>query len=397
MVKKITTLFSRKPVFISGLSPALLACFILFNGLIFSATSLAATEDENKIQQLQQDINKLKTWMAQARKEQGDIRQKLRQSDLEISKLASNINNTKQKIQQEQDRLKKLRKEQSQLHVEKAKQKQQLAQQIVASQRLGQQGAIKVLLNQDNPQTISRMMHYYRYFNQARITNIETIAGNLKRLDNIESEIQQQQQRLDQQQQKFIGEKKQLGKKQQQQQTLITKLDSRIRSANSDIKDKQQDQKQLQNLVEEVTTLLQDSKLSYDARPIRSLKGKLPKPLGGRLLRAYGNHNPDTRGPWQGWLIKAAAGSRVTAIHHGRVVFSDWLRGYGLVTLIDHGKGYLSLYARNQSLFKTVGEWVYQGETIAMVGKSGGYKQPALYFEIRHKGRPLDPAAWLRR
>lgn len=361
------------------------------------STAYADTEDEKKIEQLQTDINKLKQWLTEAQQEQDDIRKKLRASDLEISKLSKNIAETKKKIAQETERLKKLRKEQSQLHYEKAKQKQALAKQIIASQKLGQQGALKVLLSQDNPQTVSRMMHYYSYFNQARIENISTIAENLKRLNNIELEIALQKKSLDKQQQTFLTQKKQLTKRQQQQKKLIATLDSRIRNTQSDISTKKKDQQQLQQLVQEVTTILQDSQLSHDARPIRSLKGKLPKPTSGRLLKAYGNHNPETRGPWQGWLIGAKSGSNVRAVHHGRVVFADWLRGYGLVTMVDHGNGYLSLYARNQSLFKTVGEWVYQGEVIGIVGKSGGYKKPSLYFELRHKGRPQDPAAWLKR
>jgi septal ring factor EnvC (AmiA/AmiB activator) len=127
------------------------------------------------------------------------------------------------------------------------------------------------------------------------------------------------------------------------------------------------------------------------------LKGKLPRPTKGRIVKAFGNNNLQTRSKWQGWLMKGYEGSAITAIHHGRIVFSDWLRGFGLLLIIDHGDGYLSLYARNQTLSKSVGDWVYQGENIATLGSSGGFKEPRLYFEIRHKGRPQDPAAWLKR
>jgi septal ring factor EnvC (AmiA/AmiB activator) len=134
-----------------------------------------------------------------------------------------------------------------------------------------------------------------------------------------------------------------------------------------------------------------------DARPIRALKGKLPRPTKGRIIKAFGNYNAVARNKWQGWLMKGYEGSAITAVHHGRIVFSDWLRGFGLLLIIDHGDGYLSLYARNQSLLKSVGDWVYQGENIATLGSSGGFKEPRLYFEIRHKGKPQDPAAWLSR
>ena len=128
-----------------------------------------------------------------------------------------------------------------------------------------------------------------------------------------------------------------------------------------------------------------------------AMKGKLPWPTRGKLAKRYGASRVANKIKWNGWLINTDLGSPVTAVHHGRVVFSDYLRGHGLLVVIDHGNAYLSLYAHNSELYKELGEWVNQGDLIAAVGDSGGLQDHALYFELRHKGNPVNPRSWLRR
>ena len=123
----------------------------------------------------------------------------------------------------------------------------------------------------------------------------------------------------------------------------------------------------------------------------------MPWPAGNKLIKKFGNAKIDGKITWEGILISAKAGTSVEAIHHGRVVFSDYLRGHGLLVIVDHGDGYMSLYAHNQSLLKETGDWVSSGETISRVGNTGGQAQAGLYFEIRHQGKPTDPIKWCRR
>ena len=144
-------------------------------------------------------------------------------------------------------------------------------------------------------------------------------------------------------------------------------------------------------------TLISDSPLRNNETPFRDMRGKLPRPIAGRILKAYGNRMDDGKSRREGWQISTTEGAGVKAVHHGRIVFADWLRGFGLLIIVDHGKGYLSLYAHNQSLLKDVGNWVNAGDVIATAGRSGGLSSATLYFEIRHQGRPQDPAVWVKR
>ncbi len=369
----------------------------LFSLLFGQLMQVSWADEEADLAKLQQEINKLQQWLKDTESEHDKLNQQLRQSDEKIGAIAKKIDATRTQLNEERARLKKLQAEQSQLRFLKSEQKQQLAKQLTSAQKLGNQGSIKVLLNQDDPQKISRMLKYYEYFNHARMESIQTLIINLKRLNNIESEILGQQNKLIKTENSLLKKNKQLNNEKQQHKKLLASLEVRRQAKSNDLSQKRKDQKRLQQLITEVTTLLDNSVRKQDARPIRSLKGKLPRPTKGRIVKAFGNNNAQARNKWQGWLMKGYEGSAITAVHHGRIVFSDWLRGFGLLLIIDHGDGYLSLYARNQSLLKSVGDWVYQGENIATLGASGGFKEPRLYFEIRHKGIPQDPAAWLGR
>jgi septal ring factor EnvC (AmiA/AmiB activator) len=354
-------------------------------------------DEQADLAQLQKEINKLQQWLKETESEHDKLSEALQKSDEKIGDIAKKIDATRTQLNEERARLKKLQAEQSQLRVLKSEQKQQLAKQLTGAQKLGNQGSIKVLLNQDDPQQISRMLKYYEYFNEARMESIQTLIVNLKRLNNIENEILTQQNKLIKTENSLLKKNKVLNTEKKKHKTLLASLELRRKKQSDNLSQKQQDQKRLQKLITEVATLLDNSVRKQDARPIKSLKGKLPRPSKGRIVKAFGNNNAQARNKWQGWLIKGYEGSSITAIHHGRIVFSDWLRGFGLLLIVDHGNGYLSLYARNQSLLKSVGDWVYQGENIATLGSSGGFKEPSLYFEIRHKGKPQDPAAWLKR
>lgn len=369
----------------------------LFSLLISQLTQVSSADEQADLAKLQQEINKLQTWLKETESEHDKLSESVRKSDEKMGGLAKKIDETRALLNLERSRLKKLQAEQSQLRTLKSEQKQQLAKQLSGAQKLGNQGSIKVLLNQDDPQKISRMLKYYEYFNQARMESIKTLIINLKRLNNIEAEILAQQSALIKTENSLLKKNKQFSNEKKQHKKLLASLEARRKEKSNDLSQKQKDQKRLQQLINEVATLLDNSVRKQDARPIRSLKGKLPRPTKGRIVKAFGNHNSLARNKWQGWLMKGYEGSAITAIHHGRIVFSDWLRGFGLLLIVDHGDGYLSLYARNQSLLKSVGDWVYQGENIATLGASGGFKEPRLYFEIRHKGIPLDPAAWLGR
>jgi len=157
------------------------------------------------------------------------------------------------------------------------------------------------------------------------------------------------------------------------------------------------DRSQLERLLDAVEQSIANLEIPSDYRPFHKLKGKLHWPTKGKISKRFGSSRSGSNLRWQGVTLTAKEGSEVNAIHHGRVVFADWFRGSGLLIIIDHGDGYMSLYGHNQSLLIEPGDWVTVGEQIATVGNSGGKKHAGLYFEIRHKGQPTDPRHWCKR
>ncbi|UXD86547.1 murein hydrolase activator EnvC family protein [Thalassolituus hydrocarboniclasticus] len=371
---------------------------LLLSGFCLALLCLPAhADDEAKLDALKTEIAKLEQWLNSAKDEYSQLNDALRKSDKDIAELSKQIEQTRARLQEEKDRLKKLRQEQGQLRQLQDKHRLHLAEQLRAAQRIGSEGPLKLLLNQDDPQQAQRMLRYFSYFNNARIEHINQILAELERLDNLAELIAQQEQQLLETEKKLLGKNREIAARKQEQQQLLAKLAGQMKTEQQRLSQKQADRKRLEALLNEVQTLLVNSPRKEDARPITALRGKLPRPVDGRVLYAFGNRNNDSMTRWEGWVMSAPEGLPVRAIHHGRVVYSDWLRGFGLITIIDHGQGYLSLYAHNQTLLRDVGAWVNQGDSIATIGRSGGNAEPGLYFEIRYKGKPQDPAAWLRR
>lgn len=358
--------------------------------------SKAVANDAQQLSNLKQEIKKLEQWLNTARDEHSQLDQALRKSDLEIAELLKKIERTRTELKEEQSRLKKLRLEQSQLRELKQQHRQHLAEQLRSAQKLGDQGPLKLLLNQNDPQQAQRMMRYFDYFNVARIKNIQRLLAELQHLDTIAEQILQQERKLQQSESRLLKQNRALTTRKQAQKKLLASLSKQLSSKEQRLRRKQTDRKRLEKLLGEVQNLISNSPRKNDERPFRAMKGKLPRPASGRISKAFGNRR-DQRARWDGWLINTLEGQKVRAVHHGRVVFSDWLRGFGLITIIDHGHGYLSLYAHNQTLFHDVGTWVNQGDTLALSGINQDSGKANLYFEIRHQGRPQDPAVWLKR
>jgi len=371
-----------------------LLCSVL---IVISSAANAEDSDAAKLKALKEDIAKLQQWLNEASAEQSRLAKDLQKTDKDIGTTARQVDTIRSQLQQEQDRLKKLQQDQQQLDELRSQHTRRLRQQLQAAHRLGSDGPIKALLNQSDPQQAQRMLKYYGYFNDARIDQIQHTISELQRLATIEDAIRESQQKLLTTRTSLDQQTRELGQRKQQQQQLLAKLDQQMSSEKQRLQQKQADRKRLESLLENVQTLVEKSPRRNDARPFKSLKRKLPQPLSGKVVAAFGNPNVGGAGKWEGWLMAAPEGQPIQAVHHGRVVYSDWLRGFGLLMVIDHGDGYMTLYAHNETLMYDVGDWVNSGDVIGAVGRSGGLKEPRLYFEIRYKGRPQDPAAWLAR
>ena len=275
-------------------------------------------------------------------------------------------------------------------------QKQALQKLVKSAHGLGQNERLKLLLNQQDSLVLARMMVYYDYFNNAKLDKINKINADMVVLQDLESKQAEEAAQLDRELLKRASSSQLLLKKRAQRKILVAKIDKRFASKKQQLSRSKQSEKKLKKLISSLQQIMDDFPIEEGAvRPFAKLKGKLPWPVKGKLVKKFGEQRSDSQ--WDGVLIKAKEGRDIRAITRGRVVFADWLRGYGLLTIIDHGKGYMTLYAFTQSLYRTVGEWVDAGSVIATVGVSGGQSEAGLYFGIRKKGKPVNPVKWCRK
>ncbi|MFT6645796.1 MAG: septal ring factor EnvC (AmiA/AmiB activator), partial [Patiriisocius sp.] len=277
---------------------------------------------------------------------------------------------------------------------QKVDQQKQIALQIRAAYEMGQQPYLKVLLNQQDPQKIERMMAYYSYITDARQAEITSYEETITQLANLGQLITEQNQSLlDQRVQLRTQQSGLLTARQGKQQVLVL-LNQEIRSTGNELERRLADRQQLDDLLNRITASIANLASQTDTRPFAEMRGDLLLPVAGHVRQKFGARRYEGKLRWNGLLIEAKEGEPVHAIHYGRVVFSEWLRGFGLLMIVSHGNGYMSLYGHNQVLYRETGDWVAAGETIASVGNTGGQSDFGLYFEIRSAGKPFDPQLW---
>jgi septal ring factor EnvC (AmiA/AmiB activator) len=358
--------------------------------------------NSDKLEQLRQQIKALRAELNTDRERKQDLQSLLRGTETRIGKVAALLRGLKRQLRQQNRELKKLNKRRSKLNANLQVQRVNLARQIRAAYAIGQQEYIKILLNQQDPAAVSRTMTYYDYFHGARLKRIQSLDARLADLQLVEQKIKRKKAKLEQNRLEQSHEKNQLEKNRGQRAEVLARLNQQMQAKGEKLSLMLGNQRRLQRLLnrlvdEEFEDIEPDLIPEQGERiAFARLRGKLTWPSRGRLTNRYGSRRNVGKLKWQGVMIKAPEGTEVTAISHGRVAFSDWLRGFGLLTIIDHGDGYMSLYGGNQSLYKEVGDWVEASEVIASVGNSGGNKNTALYFEIRHKGKPTNPLKWCR-
>ncbi|MGD8914766.1 MAG: peptidoglycan DD-metalloendopeptidase family protein [Candidatus Thiodiazotropha sp.] len=324
--------------------------------------------------------------------------QALEKTEKQIGDFARRIRVTQQSLNRQKRLLTELESQRADARLHLDQQHASLERQIRAGYAMGRQEKLKILLNQEDPAVVSRIMVYYDYFNSARVRQMEKIKESLRQLRQVESQIAQEEQRLQQLLAKNKNQKQRLETARIGRRKIIASLNKHLEDKGEELDSLKSDKKQLQSLVAKIQQALSDIPLDTTAHvPFNARKGKLPWPSRGILVASFGSRRKVGKLKWDGVLIAAPEGQEVRAIHHGRVAFADWLRGFGLLLIIDHGDGYLSLYGHNQSLFKETGEWVEPGEVVAQVGNSGGRTKSGIYFGIRHNGQPKNPIQWCQR
>ena len=353
-------------------------------------------EVRSKLEQLQGDIKRVGEEISADSARRNSLQQELREAELNLGRLQKEMAANQRALVASQEELTELQQQRGELEQARDAQQARIALELKTAWQLGQQGQVKVLLNQESPHTVARAMAYYRYFFKARNDLVANYRETLGELQAVELRIAGTLDQLAGQQAMLEEQQAQLVTAQASREKTVASLNDSIQSKAEQLKQMEQNRRELESLIAAIEKAVADLEVPDDYQPFKSARGKMPWPLAGRRTNNFGKPRNEGKMRWQGVTIPAKEGTRVNAIHHGRVVYADWLRGSGLLVIIDHGDGYMSLYAHNQSLLREVGEWVSAGTPISTVGNSGGQERPALYFEIRHQGKPTNPGGWCK-
>ena len=351
-------------------------------------------EIEARLKALEKEISEYKETLDNTQGQKPEIEATLERNEQGINKLINEIDTIEKELDNTNDKVSSLTAKQKELLTVKSEQQYYIEQQIRAAYKIGSQEYLKVLLNQEDPNEIARMLTYYDYFNQARSRQIESYNLTLLDLSRVTQQLAEETVVLGSQRRALGEQQKTLANVQKEKQMTLKALISQISTAGSALLKLEQDRGSLEQLLGKLEENLGKLDAPRSAQPFAGMQGKLLLPVAGRISHRFGNQRNQGKLRWHGIFIDAAEGESVHAVHYGRVVFSDWLRGFGLLMIISHGEGYMSLYGHNQALFRKTGDWVSAGEVVAAVGDSGGQDKTGLYFEIRIDGKPNNPQNW---
>ena len=368
---------------------------VLFPGGIVHAGKNLPGEHSEKLELLRERISELKNELVSMRGQRDELQHALEKSEKEIGTVAATLRGLDRQADQSRENIRELQRnlDAEQLNLDKIR--VTLAKELQLAYMAGKQEQIKLLLNQEEPAALGRLMVYHEYFIRARTQAMQGIRDTLERLADIERELLVQRSEIqvltEQQQEKSSR----LLERQAQRHEILAQLQDSVTGKAGQLAELEQDERQLQKLVQSLQRAITDILPSAgEYVSLRSLKGKLHWPVTGHISMHYGERHFSGKLRSRGVHIESRSGADVHAIARGRVVFADWLRGFGLLMIIDHGDNYMSLYGQNRSLYREVGEWVARDEVVAAAGNSGGQAKAGLYLELRKDGRPFNPGSW---
>ena len=376
----------------------IVSLFLLSLLVIAGSSSLAddKAQKQKELAELKNRIEKLRKRIESKENSKSSYHRQLRSIEKQIGKVSRQISDSSRRIKSKQQELKRLNADKKKINKTIAEQDHLLSRQVHAAYTLGQQEQIKLLFSQQNAASLQRNLVYYRYFSEHRLKLITEAQQNFTRLLENEKQIKTTKQELEQALSRQKNHKASLSTDRKKRKNVIAGLDKELKKSGKNLTRLEDDARELMQLIDSLSEILEDIPAAEPHKKFADLKGQLAWPVKGKVNQVFGRIKPPSNLRWQGITINARLGNNVRAVSHGRIAFSDWLRGMGNLIIIDHGDGYLSLYGHNQSLYKTAGEWVEAGDIIASIGDSGGQKKPALYFEIRRKGKPQNPAKWCK-
>ncbi|MDC0403672.1 peptidoglycan DD-metalloendopeptidase family protein [Porticoccaceae bacterium] len=373
-------------------APTLLLWALLLVSFGVAMQSYAQSNQSQQLEALSVEIAALEERLTAQSSDLSALQQQLKALAREQNLLAQNRRSLAVDIRDHNNQLKKLNQTELELNRRVAQQRQEAAMVIAAHYKLGRQPQLKLLLNHQQHTTVKRHLAYYRYLVTARYTLLQALNRDLVQLTAVHSQLRQKLHELEVSQSEQQAIETKLKQSIAKQQQRSSQLNQQINSQRGQLTALQEQRQQLERVLQEAAKRRAPR---LPSKPFAELKGALPKPAPGRLLHRFGERRGDQL-RWQGWLIDARRGDPVAAIHSGRVVYADYLRGYGLLVIVEHDAQTLSLYAHNSELSVEQGEQISAQTVIAYAGDSGEAIGNALYFELRRDGLPVDPAEWLR-
>ncbi len=351
---------------------------------------------ERELEQVRERISELKQSMDESASIRDRLSGELQDIEVAISEQRTRIKDIEREQRYTQNKKQSLDQDLAEREAHLDEESAELAAQVRAAYMSGSQEKIKLLLNQRDPATLGRLMAYYRYLNDYRADNISAVTQEIRRLDELRSQIAAEEARLASLAKSRYAELSRLNISQEERQTLLASLRKKITSEGQEVGRLAAQETDLTRLIAELTSILSDYPISSEA-PFSKHKGRLTWPVAGTLVHDYGQPRVGGRIKWNGVVLAAPRGREVRAVYHGRIAFADWLAGMGLLVIVDHGEGYMSLYGYNETILKNAGDWVAPGDVIATVGDSGGQRQASVYFELRKGTKPVNPREWVTR
>ncbi len=351
---------------------------------------------EQELEEVRERISELKRSMDRSAAARDRLTGELQTAEVEISEKRIRLKELERERDYSINQKRKLESQIEQREAELESESSELASQVRAAYMNGSQERIKLLLNQRDPATLGRLITYYRYLNDFRAGNIETVSAYLRELAELRGKVAAEEARLANLAKQRYDELTKLNTAQEKRQQLLVSLRGRMADESREIEQLAAQERDLTQLIAELSSILSDYPISSES-PFSEHKGRLTWPVAGSLVHDFGQPRVTDRLKWNGVVLAAPRGREVRSIYHGRVVFSDWLAGLGLLVIVEHGEGYMTLYGYNETTLKNTGDWVAPGDVIATVGDSGGQTRTALYFEIRRGTRPLNPRKWVTR
>lgn len=363
--------------------------------LIAAQSTRDSDQAEDQLLAVGAAIENIQSWLSDANKTASSEEAALQAAAKDLAAVASSIEALQSSIDQQSEKLSELQIEAASLQVQKAAQADSAATVIRAAYKRGTASSLKSLLSRDDLNRDARMRHYARAVSTQQLSKIAAFEATLNAIAENETELTAGLNELEQQQAQLTSQQSALLAAREEQARALQQLRSRIKNRADELEQLEFDQAELQRLIEEIRQAMEGVRSFDDVPPIQSAKGRLPLPVAGTITSRFGQQYGNGSLVRQGITLSVEPGTSVKAVHAGHVVFADWLRGSGLLVIIDHGNGFMSLYGGNESLSASPGIWVDVGDVIATSGVSASDGQPGLYFEIRERGQPQNPAAWL--